>query len=303
MAVHPKSHLLVEIMDPNRSVEGNYRMWVAVLKSGKVVQGLLASESKSAIELVDAEAKKIPIQRDELDELTATTKSLMPEGFEKQLKADEIVNLLEFLTAKGKYLPLPIEKYATSVSTKGMFFDEKSNVERLVFADWGPKTFDGVPFRLVDPQGDAKPNVILLYGPNGSQAPKMPKSVEIPIGTSATAIHLLSGVGGWAYAGGTASKSVTLTARIRYADGQVEEHPLRNGVHFADYIRRVDVPGSKFAFALRGQQMRYLAIRPKRTEPIAALDFVRGNDSVAPIIMAITLEFATPAAEKHEEKK
>ncbi|HEX3314970.1 MAG TPA: PVC-type heme-binding CxxCH protein, partial [Gemmataceae bacterium] len=91
MAVHPKSHLLIEIMDPNRSVEGNYRMWVAVLKSGRVVQGLLASESKSAIELVDAEAKKIAIQREDLDELTATKKSLMPEGFEKQLKANEVV--------------------------------------------------------------------------------------------------------------------------------------------------------------------------------------------------------------------
>jgi len=51
--------------------------------------------------------------------------------------------------------------------------------------------------------------------------------------------------------------------------------------------------------------MRYLAIRPKRTDPIAAIDFVRGEDNVAPIIMAITLEFATPPAEKErtEEKK
>ena len=302
MAVHPKSHLLIEIMDPNRSVEGNYRMWIAVLKSGRVVQGLLASESKSTVELIDAEAKKIPIQREDLEELTATTKSLMPEGFEKQLKADEVVNLLEFLTARDAYLPLPIEKFATSVTTKGMFFDEKSTIERLVLADWGPKTIEGVPFRLIDPSGDKTANVILLYGPNGTQAPKMPKSVEIPINAPVAAIHLLSGVGGWASTGGGA-RSVTLTAKIRYADGQVEDHPLKNGVEFAEYIRRVDVPGSKFAFGFKGgQQIRYLAIRPKRTEPIAAIDFVRGNDAVAPIIMAVTLEFPTPAAPPTEKK-
>ncbi|HEX3314115.1 MAG TPA: PVC-type heme-binding CxxCH protein, partial [Gemmataceae bacterium] len=295
MAVHPKSHLLIEIMDPNRSVEGNYRMWVAVLKSGKVVQGLLASESKSAIELVNAEAQKIAIQREDLDELTATTKSLMPEGFEKQLKADDVVNLLEFLTARGKYLPLPIEKLATSVSTKGMFFDPQSDFERMTFSDWGPKTFEGVPFRLVDPHGDKTPNVILFYGPNGTQAPKMPKSVELPINSPVAAIHLLSGVGGWAAQAGGAKKSVSLTAKIRYADGATEDHPLRNGVEFADYVGKFDVPGSKFAFALSGgKQIRYLAIRPKRAEPIAAIDFVRGNDSVAPIIMAVTLEFPTP---------
>jgi uncharacterized protein len=296
MAVHPKAHLLIEIMDPNRSVEGNYRMWIAVLKSGRVVQGLLASESKSAIELVDSDAKKIPIQREDLEELTATTKSLMPEGFEKQLKADEVVNLLEFLTARDAYLPLPIEKFATSVSTKGMFFDEKSTIERMVLADWGPKKVEGVPFRLIDPSGD-RPNVILFYGPNGTQAPKMPKSVEIPMNVPVAAIHLLSGVGGWASPGG--GKSVSLTAKIRYADGTTEDHPLKNGVEFADYIRRVDVPGSKFAFGFKGgQQIRYLAIRPKRSEPIAAIDFVRGSDAVAPIIMAVTLEFPTPAAEK-----
>ena len=101
--------------------------------------------------------------------------------------------------------------------------------------------------------------------------------------------------------GGT--KSLTLTARIRYADGSTEDHPLRNGVHFADYIRRVDVPGSKFAFALRGQQIRYLAIRPMRSDPVAAIDFVRGSDVVAPIIMAMTLEFPATPAEKSEEKK
>ena len=42
------------------------------------------------------------------------------------------------------------------------------------------------------------------------------------------------------------------TSAFSTADGKTEDHPLKNGEHFADYIRRVDVPGSKFAFALRG---------------------------------------------------
>ena len=91
----------------------------------------------------------------------------MPEGFEKQLKEPEIVDLLEFLTQKGKFLPLPLDKVATAVSTQGMFFDPEGTAERLVFPDWKPKTFDGVPFYLVDPHGDRTPNVVLLYGPRG----------------------------------------------------------------------------------------------------------------------------------------
>src|SRR5262249_45187254 len=179
MAVHTKEHLLTDILDPSRSVEANYRAYQVTLKSGRVLSGLLASESKTAIELYDAEGKKQTILRQDIDELTASPKSLMPDGFEKQIKREEFIDLLEFLTQRGKYLPLPLEKAATIVSTRGMFYDENSKTERLAFADWKPKTFDGVPFNLIDPQGDKTPNVILLYGPQGKLPPKMPKSVSV----------------------------------------------------------------------------------------------------------------------------
>ena len=81
-----------------------------------------------------------------------------------------------------------------------------------------------------------------------------------------------------------------MIVRLRYADGQTEDHPLINGEHFADYIRRVDVPASKFAFALRDQQIRYLAILPHRTEMIATIELVKGPDPTAPIVMAVTIE-------------
>ena len=81
-----------------------------------------------------------------------------------------------------------------------------------------------------------------------------------------------------------------MIVRILYADGKTEEHKLLNGVHFADYIRRVEVPESKFAFALRGQQIRYLAIAPKRQEKIHTLTLLTGSDNTAPIVMAVTVE-------------
>ncbi len=81
-----------------------------------------------------------------------------------------------------------------------------------------------------------------------------------------------------------------MIVRLHYAGGSAEDHPLRDGVEFADYIRRVDVPGSKHAFALRGQQVRYLSVRPDRTETIERIELVKGPDSTAPIVMAVTVE-------------
>src|SRR5436305_5600020 len=117
----------------------------------------------------------------------------------------------------------------------------------------------------------------------------MPRSVSLPCNVSAKAIHLLSGVSGWGYPY-SEKGSVTMTVRLHYEDGKTEDHPLKNGEHFADYIRRVDVPGSEFAYNLRGRQVRYLAVHPRRPDPIKQIEFVKGPDDTAPIIVAVTVE-------------
>jgi putative heme-binding domain-containing protein len=287
--VHPKSKILQKVLDPNSSVEGNYRQYTVTTKGGRIYNGLLASETKTAIEMVDTEAKRHVVLREDIDEMIASNRTIMPEGFEKQLSKDDFVNLLEFLTIKGKYVPLALDKVATIVSTRGMFYSAEAGAERLIFRDWKPKTFNGVPFQLVDPQKDRVKNVILLYGPEGKFPPQMPKSVVLPCNTAARAIHFLSGVSGWGFPYGEKG-SVSLIVRLRYDDGKTEDHALKNGEHFADYIRRVDVPGSQFAFALRGQQIRYLAVTPKRTEKIKEIELRKGSDHTAPIVMAVTVE-------------
>ena len=117
----------------------------------------------------------------------------------------------------------------------------------------------------------------------------MPKSVRIPCHAAARAIHFLSGVSGWGYPVGTKG-SVSMIVRLRYEGGTTEDHPLKNGEHFADYIKRVDVPGSKFAFRLRSQQLRYLAVLPRRSDTIDEIELIKGPDDTAPVVMAITVE-------------
>lgn len=179
MAAHPKKELLIHILDPNRDVEGNFRQYIVSTKAGKILTGMLASETKSSIELIDTEAKKQTVLREDIDEIKASDRSLMPEGFEKQLSKPDLVNLLEFLTQRGKFLPLPLDKAATIVSTKGMFHSEQSMGERLIFPDWKPKVFQGVPFNLVDPQGDKYPNVIMLHGTLGAIPQRCPSRLNL----------------------------------------------------------------------------------------------------------------------------
>ncbi|MFK8112085.1 MAG: PVC-type heme-binding CxxCH protein [Rubripirellula sp.] len=289
MAVHPKAELLTHIIDPSRNVEGNFRLYNVLTLDGKVINGMLAGETRTSITIIDSQAKKINVAREDIDQLIASRKSVMPEGFEKQASEQELTDLLEFLTDSGPYIPLPLDQVATAISTKGLFHNGDDGPDRMVFPDWKAKVFRGVPFVLIDPQGKSQPNIVLLHGPNGSLPPQMPKSVSLPCETPVAAIHLLSGVGGWNHPYDN-NKTVSMIVRLNYDDDASEDHELLNAVHFADYIRRVDVPKSDFAYSLGNQQIRYLAIKPKRDAKIKTIELVKGTDNSAPIVMAVTIE-------------
>lgn len=92
-----KHDLLLEILDPNRSVEGTYRAYDVTLKNGDDFSGRLVGESRATLELLDATGTKHVIARDDVKEVAALTRSLMPEGFEELGEAD-LGGLLEFLT-------------------------------------------------------------------------------------------------------------------------------------------------------------------------------------------------------------
>ncbi|RMF41177.1 MAG: glycosyl hydrolase [Planctomycetota bacterium] len=290
MSVHPKSELLVHILDPNRSVEGNFRRYTVLTADGQVLTGMLAAESLTSIEVIDAQAVRHAISREEIEELRSSKQSLMPEGFEQQISVEEMRDLLEFLTAKGKYVALPLAEVATAVSTTGLFHEGDDGPDRIVLPAWGPREVHGVPFLLVDPQGKTKPNIILLHGPRGTLPPTMPRSVKLPVNSHVRRLHMLGGISGWGYPAHR-EKSTSLIVRFHYADGTTEDHPLLNSVHFADYIRRVDVPGSEFAFFAQGQQVRYLSVAPHRTEmTVREVELIKGDDPTAPIVLAMTIE-------------
>ncbi|MHB1560996.1 MAG: PVC-type heme-binding CxxCH protein [Isosphaeraceae bacterium] len=289
MAAHPASELIVHILDPSRSVEGNYLQYTVSTTDGRVLSGLLAGETRTSVDLLDAEGKKQTILRQDIDELAASKKSIMPEGFEKSVPPQGLADLLAFLTHKGKYLPLDLRKVATITTTEGIPLGPGGRVTRLAFEDWGPKVVEGVPFVLVDPQGDRVPNAVMLNGPIGTLAPKMPKSVTLPVNAPAKAIHILGGVAAAAYPFGREG-TVSMLVRIRYADGTTEDHELKNGVHIASVNGARDVPGSKLAFKLGGQQVRYLTVVPGKKDAIASIELVKGSDQTAPIVLAATVE-------------
>ncbi|HEY3391142.1 MAG TPA: c-type cytochrome, partial [Lacipirellulaceae bacterium] len=89
--------MLREILDPNRAIDGRYAEYVAITTSGRVKNGILMEESGNAITLRGQQGEETRLLRSELESLTSTGKSLMPEGFEKDIPPADMADLLEYL--------------------------------------------------------------------------------------------------------------------------------------------------------------------------------------------------------------
>jgi putative membrane-bound dehydrogenase-like protein len=93
--------LLIAILDPNRAVEARYVGYTATTKGGLTFTGVLAAETGNSITLVGSDGKPNVILRSDLDELTSTGKSAMPEGLEKEIKPQDMADLIAHIRSQG----------------------------------------------------------------------------------------------------------------------------------------------------------------------------------------------------------
>ncbi len=101
IAARERGEILMDILDPNRSVEANYRLWNVTTKDGETYSGRLDAETQTSVELLDTAGQKHVIQRKEVASLETAQISIMPVGFEA-LPAEDLKSLLEFLTHPEK---------------------------------------------------------------------------------------------------------------------------------------------------------------------------------------------------------
>ena len=88
---------LTDIVDPNRAIDSNYLGYTLITEDGRTFSGILATETSTSITLKQAEGKTLTLGRDEIDELTSSDMSFMPEGLEKEVAHQEMADLIAFI--------------------------------------------------------------------------------------------------------------------------------------------------------------------------------------------------------------
>ncbi|QDT98876.1 PVC-type heme-binding CxxCH protein [Gimesia aquarii] len=97
--------LLEDILDPNRSVDINFRTTTIITEAGRVFSGLKRREEGALLVLVDNKGKEFQIPKSEIEEQKQSTLSLMPANILEILSPQQLHDLLAYLLQSTRKKP------------------------------------------------------------------------------------------------------------------------------------------------------------------------------------------------------
>ncbi|MCW3112833.1 MAG: repeat protein [Segetibacter sp.] len=89
--------IMANILAPNMSISSGFDLWAVELKDGSSFQGIISTETPTAITLKNAGNEIRTIKRSEVKSLKALNMSSMPTGLEKQINHQQMADLIAYL--------------------------------------------------------------------------------------------------------------------------------------------------------------------------------------------------------------
>jgi putative membrane-bound dehydrogenase-like protein len=294
MGAHGPAELLVHIVDPNREVDPSFWAFNITTKKGETLVGVVTSENSATVTLATQVGLR-EIAKSDIDKRENTRRSLMPEGLDA-LGPEPLRDILAFICgdAMKQFRILHLADAFTADSRDGLFASSDPRGGQVKLTKFGNVKVEGVPFFIQDPtKSSTGGNLIVLKGGPGkdNHSQTFPAKAEVAINVAAKRLQLLSGVSGWGFPA-VRDEAPALKATVVYEGGEREEFTFLNGIHFSDYIRPVEVPGSKGIEGLAdGQEPRLLTLELTKKGIAKTLILESpAENKTPPVIIAITAD-------------
>ncbi len=104
--------LATSIVDPSAVIRNEFVAQVASLKDGRLLTGLVAEAGPSTITLLDAKNERVVVSRQDLESLTPSRQSLMPEKLIDELDEQQTRDLFAYLQGTGPTSAAPAKLQA-----------------------------------------------------------------------------------------------------------------------------------------------------------------------------------------------
>src|SRR5215471_4267081 len=92
-----RTHLIESILVPSAEIPQGYHATVIETRSGRIVTGIVKSESSTTLTLLDGDGKTITVPPGDIEHREVSKVSLMPEGLADQMTPAEFTDLIAYL--------------------------------------------------------------------------------------------------------------------------------------------------------------------------------------------------------------
>jgi putative membrane-bound dehydrogenase-like protein len=157
---HTTEKILESIVEPSKEIKEGYQSYKALTLDGQVFEGLRVTDTAKEVVIREASGRDVRIAKTDLDELTPSKLSLMPDNAVAQLSFDQFIDLLAFLKSRSAQESLrgAVLEYAVAVG-----FQPDLDRQDAIKADaWQP--------RAVEPDGRLDLGPVLPRGRSAAYA-------------------------------------------------------------------------------------------------------------------------------------
>ncbi len=94
--------LLESLLNPSSAIKQGYETVIVKRKGGELVSGTLQRRTDTAVLIRDPGGEIVSVPNGDVEKLDTSPVSLMPPGLTDRLRRDELIDLMRFLTSRGK---------------------------------------------------------------------------------------------------------------------------------------------------------------------------------------------------------
>jgi uncharacterized repeat protein (TIGR03806 family) len=94
---YDRAGLLDQILEPSKTIDPQYVSFLLETRDGRVITGLLVQRTPSEVVLKDAQGKTVRVPTGQVEQLVPQSRSLMPELLLRDMTAQQVADLLEYL--------------------------------------------------------------------------------------------------------------------------------------------------------------------------------------------------------------
>lgn len=96
-AIRAGGDVLESIVLPSSTIAQGFEPYVIATKDGRVMNGIIARQTADTLFLRDSAGAELRVPKDQVQEMTRSATSIMPEGLERSITKEEFRDLLAFL--------------------------------------------------------------------------------------------------------------------------------------------------------------------------------------------------------------